>query len=140
MLHEFAREWLAGRYASLVRDALRQVSGRPLEVEFVVDRDAAPVELPEPEPVAAADVVVTASPEEEAPRVRGGEFDPGKTFDTFVMGESNSSPTTPLWPWPKAPAGIYNPLFIYGGVGLGKTHLLQAIGHYVQLALPAPDA
>jgi predicted ATPase len=53
------------------------------------------------------------------------------TFDLFVIGSSNRSPTPRRSRSPEAPAQAYNPLFIYGGTGLGKTHLLQAVGQYV---------
>lgn len=135
--NDFARDWLESRYAGLLSSALTQVTGQSMSVSFqVVGESATPASVePEPEPVA-----VTPDPEtEERVRVREatqGDFNPKYTFDSFVMGSSNRFAHAAALAVAETPGGAYNPLFIYGGVGLGKTHLLQAIGHYVKTSFP----
>jgi chromosomal replication initiator protein len=134
--NEFAREWLESRYSGLLRSALLQVLGRELSVEFVV-----PSESPSPledleEPAVPGP---SSSPEDSAPSARktsNGEFNPKYTFDSYVIGASNQFAHAAALAVAEAPGRAYNPLFVYGGVGLGKTHLLQAIGHYVQTSFP----
>jgi chromosomal replication initiator protein len=130
---EFARGWIVQRYDSLVRDALFEVIGHDVSVGVEV---VAPlvVEGPPPAPAAtpaapvAAALPPTALPpaqNEVASRLQG-RF----TFDAFVIGPSNRFAHAAALAVAETPARAYNPLFIYGGVGLGKTHLLHAIGHY----------
>jgi chromosomal replication initiator protein len=82
-------------------------------------------------PRAEPPVVLGPSPLEER-----GEFDPKYTFDAFVVGDSNAFARTAALSVAEQPGLKYNPLFIWGGPGLGKTHLLQAIGHYVTENFP----
>ncbi|MBI2247056.1 MAG: chromosomal replication initiator protein DnaA [Armatimonadetes bacterium] len=110
-----AKEWVETRYAGLIRTALQEVLARPVGVQLVVREEAAP-----------------ASPPPPPPRIpEGVQLSPKYTFDTFVIGSGNRFAHAAAMAVAEAPARAYNPLFIYGGVGLGKTHLLQAIGHNV---------
>jgi chromosomal replication initiator protein len=134
--NEFAREWLESRYSGLLRSALLQVLGRELSVEFVVPSEpliqtADAGETAAPEAVAVSEPVASA-----ARKTTNGEFNPKYTFDSYVIGASNQFAHAAALAVAEAPGRAYNPLFIYGGVGLGKTHLLQAIGHYVQMSFP----
>jgi chromosomal replication initiator protein len=146
--NDFARDWLESRYAELIRSALSRATGSPVAVSFTVSAEdvvvpiAAPagepagVAAPEPEPER---VVVTelAEPEQHRiPDAAAGEFNPKYTFESFVIGSSNRFAHAAALAVAESPGAAYNPLFIYGGVGLGKTHLLQAIGHYVQSHVP----
>jgi len=134
--NDFARDWLESRYSGLLRSALVQVTGSPIDVTFTVPSDA-PLQPTAPAP---QDVVVLPDLEaEEQRRVQqatAGDFNPKYTFDSFVMGASNRFAYASALAVAESPGHSYNPLFIYGGVGLGKTHLLQAIGHYVQQSFP----
>lgn len=133
--NDFARAWLEERYSQRLASALRQVVGSDMTIRFVVDRSAVttedrraePVLEPEPGPVVA---------EPSASSISAGEFDPKYTFDSFVVGESNSFARNAALAVAEQPGLKYNPLFIWGGPGLGKTHLLQAIGHYVTQNFP----
>ena len=139
--HSFAREQLDSRYAGVLRDALTRAAGRPIEVVVTVRPDGA-----DPAP---ADIVVESLPDPvPAPRDdggperfarggdRGSELNDKYTFDRFVIGASNRFAHAASFAVAEAPAKAYNPLFIYGGAGLGKTHLLQAIGHYAMSLYP----
>ncbi|MBH8597937.1 MULTISPECIES: chromosomal replication initiator protein DnaA [unclassified Thermoactinomyces] len=123
--NDFARDWLESRYADLVRDALKEITGSPLGVKFVSQSS----EKNQVDSEKKADTAeAEEETEEEPPRT---QLNPRYTFDTFVIGSGNRFAHAASLAVAEAPAKAYNPLFIYGGVGLGKTHLMHAIGHYV---------
>jgi chromosomal replication initiator protein len=118
------RDWLTKHYAAVIEEALAEVQRPGLPVAFVTDDVSPPVvpplplpEEPPEEPTAADDQL--------------GILGPRYSFDTFIVGPSNQFAHAACRAVAEAPSRSYNPLFIYGGVGLGKTHLMHAIGHYV---------
>ena len=155
----WGRDWLRTRYSGLLSAALSQVSGEQIGVKFVIrSTEDAPDQSNEqalaPESAASAegpvspvgDVTVMERHEEqplapvEAHRSPGPQETSGLsnryTFDRFVSGDSNQLAYACALAVAETPAYKYNPLFIYGGSGLGKTHLLQAIGHYISTYYP----
>ena len=119
--NDFTREWIEGHFLGFVKAAARDALARDVRVTLTVrDPGAAPGEAPA-EPAAPGAVPIEPRP----PAV------PKYTFDLFVIGSSNRFAHAAALAVAEAPAQAYNPLFIYGGTGLGKTHLLQAIGQYV---------
>lgn len=136
--NDFARDWLESRYTGLLASALTQVTGRSMAVSFQVVGDI-PVKTTESEPLESIPTIVVEEPPiQKKERQEGsvGTFNPKYTFDSFVMGSSNRFAHAAALAVAETPGGAYNPLYIYGGVGLGKTHLLQAIGHYVDSSFP----
>ena len=128
---EFARGWIVQRYDSLVRDALFEVLGHDVAVNVEV---VAPIDPPPAGTTPATAVAPPPPPEPVTPPTQNeissrlqGRF----TFDALVVGPSNRFAHAAALAVAETPARAYNPLFIYGGVGLGKTHLLHAIGHFV---------
>ena len=114
--NDFTREWIEGHFVDLISAAVRDATGEDRRVEVRVDHDvksAGPLEQP-PKKTAAATAIQAKY-----------------TFDSFVIGSSNRFAHAAALAVAEAPAQAYNPLFIYGGTGLGKTHLLQAVGQYV---------
>jgi len=124
--NDFSEVWLKDNYMALIQDALGQCTGEALRVHFVVGNgtDHRPPEIPTKQAPTRKEEPVDA-PAREIP------FNPKNTFDTFVVGNNNTFAHAAALAVAQAPGKSYNPLFFYGGVGLGKTHLLHAIGQYV---------
>jgi chromosomal replication initiator protein len=120
------RDWLTKHYATVLDEALAEVDRKGTSVSVLTD-DGIAAMTPPPELV---DTALTGA-ETEIAEEREGGLAPRYSFDTFVVGGSNQFAHAACRAVAEAPSRSYNPLFIYGGVGLGKTHLMHAIGHYV---------
>ncbi|MFC5734382.1 chromosomal replication initiator protein DnaA [Cytobacillus gottheilii] len=123
--NEFARDWLEERYSQLISGILYDLTGEELGVKFIIPQNQNEEEDDLPVP---AKKRIT---EDEQPEPLFNMLNTKNTFDTFVIGSGNRFAHAASLAVAEAPAKAYNPLFIYGGVGLGKTHLMHAIGHYV---------
>jgi chromosomal replication initiator protein len=127
--NDFAREVLDTKLRPLIVDALSRQLGRDVRVAVTVEPEEAEPVDEEPDP--APEALVPLPP--RAPtRTEPARLNPKYQFETFVIGSSNRFAHAAAVAVAEAPAKAYNPLFIYGESGLGKTHLLHAIGHYTQ--------
>jgi len=117
---EFNRNWLENNYTPTVQKALSSILNREMLVKFTLAKDE-PQKPPASEKITNEDLPI---------------LNPRYTFDNFIIGESNRYAHAASLAISEAPARAYNPLFIYGGVGLGKTHLMHAIGHFVLQKYP----
>ena len=128
--NEFCEVWLKDNYLSLMQDAVAVAAGAKLQVRFKVSNTGLPVtpiSLTAPSKTRPA-----AEPASERVATNGDlHFNPKNTFDTFVVGANNNFAFAAAKAVAETPGKAYNPLFLYGGVGLGKTHLLHAIGQHV---------
>ncbi|MDQ0233188.1 chromosomal replication initiator protein DnaA [Metabacillus malikii] len=124
--NEFARDWLESRYLHLISDTVYQLTGEEFAVKVIIPQNQKDNDfIPNP-PIKQIN-----QSEEEQIELPQSMLNPKYTFDTFVIGSGNRFAHAASLAVAEAPAKAYNPLFIYGGVGLGKTHLMHAIGHYV---------
>src|SRR6476469_8037039 len=124
--NDFTREWIEGHFLDLIRAAVRDAGGADLRVQLRVD------ELPAPVAVTSIPSAVSPLPAEViATRSDVAGINPKYTFDSFVIGSSNRFAHAAALAVAEAPAQAYNPLFIYGHTGLGKTHLLHAVANYI---------
>ena len=124
--NNFAREWLENRYTRLIEAAVLECTGQEIEIRIITEEEhestgAAPPPQPPKRQAVPAEPV----------SVGGSMLNAKYTFETFVIGANNRFAHAASLAVAEAPAKAYNPLFLYGGVGLGKTHLMHAIGHYI---------
>jgi len=123
--NDFSELWLKDNYLGLLRDVIIQASGQPLDIQFRVA----------PSTPRSGETTVVSVPQEPEPErhptTRDYSFNPRNTFDTFVVGNNNTFAHAAAMAVSQTPGKSYNPLFVFGGVGLGKTHLLHAIGQFV---------
>jgi chromosomal replication initiator protein len=122
--NKFTRDWLAHNHLRVLEGAARALLGGSPRITLVVDPDLPPAPSQEPPPPA------DFHPASSGLSIR-------YTFDSFVIGNSNQFAQAACQAVAELPSKAYNPLFIYGGVGLGKTHLLHAVGHRIAQLHPS---
>jgi chromosomal replication initiator protein len=130
------RDWLTKHYSTVLNEALTELSRSAAVVSFITEgQEVSLVPVPPEEPIEDVPVVDEIVTNDESlvpePITAPSGLNPRYTFDTFIVGSSNQFAHAASRAVAEAPSRSYNPLFIYGGVGLGKTHLMHAVGRYV---------
>ncbi len=164
--NRFKLDWIRSQYGSRIESVLTELAGKPVRLELALAPREMPApghaQVPSgsgfitnhppqrigavfeqalanaPTHQAAASAPAQARPMHAAPAMNSHRLNPALTFDTLVAGRANQMARTAALHVAGAPGAMYNPLFVYGGVGLGKTHLVHAVGN--QLLKDRPDA
>ena len=129
--NDFYKDWLEENYFPMIRKAVMVVSGKEMDISLTVDSSCFDDIIIEPE----ADTHSPISLPTFGKKI-SNNLNPNYTFDSFVVGPSSQFAHAAAMAAANSPSRTYNPLFIYGGVGLGKTHLMQAIGNHVASKKP----
>ena len=148
---KFVKEWIEDNYSARIQQVLQDITGKALQLKITNldlkdEEDAAPVVVTPPQPAKQAGpqlpekaAAIEAQPETDGDNGQNQMPDeplallnPKYTFESFVIGNSNRFAHAASLAVAEVPAKVYNPLFLYGGVGLGKTHLMHAIGNRIQ--------
>ncbi len=131
--NEFCEVWLKDNYLGLMQDAVAAAAGCKLQVKFkaVIAQPSIPKTAPVQPTSESSKLKRAAAAIDRVPANGDLHFNPKNTFESFVVGGNNNFAYAVAKAVAETPGKVYNPLFLYGGVGLGKTHLLQAIGQHV---------
>lgn len=134
--NKFHRDWMMGAYGAVLEKAVERVTGHPLAINVILDESIV-IEQISPKSPDVSDIL---PPQEVSPKpketLKKNIFDSKYTFDSFIVGDTNEFARHASLAVAEQPGIKYNPLFLWGGAGLGKTHLLQAIGNYVTENFP----
>jgi len=125
--HKFFKQWIEDNHIDQIEEAARKELGEEISIDIVVGGEEEPL----PPPVTPPQFLEPAADAPVRPRGTYAALNSRYTFDRFVIGTGNQFAHAASVAVANTPGNSYNPLFIYGGVGLGKTHLLQAIGNEV---------
>src|SRR5579883_308890 len=120
--NKFFSNWIREHYQKRLSTLLREISGEPIDLDYEVAKDLRSV-LPPSDPISQA------KPQSDFPL---SELNPKYTFSSFIIGDSNRFACATAEAIAKSPGTQFNPFFLYGGVGLGKTHLMHAIGNAIR--------
>ena len=112
--------YIKKKYTLPIKVAVSEITGKDYEIEFVLPEQAKTIAAPKPKAS-----IFTESADKSS-------LNPNYTFDTFVVGNNNRLAHAASLAVSESPGEVYNPLFLYGGVGLGKTHLMHSIAHFIQ--------
>jgi len=135
----FMRDWVVSHYADRLRGLWRDENPAISGIDIVVQTHAEPLRdqpAAEPAPPAAVSARSPAAAATESDLENEGELDPRYTFENFIVGKPNELAYAAARRVADSPTAVYNPLFLYGGVGLGKTHLMHAIAWHIRAKQP----
>ncbi|MBI4513554.1 MAG: chromosomal replication initiator protein DnaA [Gemmatimonadetes bacterium] len=131
---QFAADWIEDKYGAILKRLAESVLGRPFALQFQHHANGA--QPTHPPPIPEVEAPTAAPPDVARTQCVVGQLNERYTFERFVVGTSNQLSAAACRAVANSPGNAYNPLFIYGGVGLGKTHLMHAIGHAVPAREP----